>query len=61
MISIGQIPLPCLTKKNFENWSIQMKALFGAQDAWDLVESDYNEPNVVALAVMTANQMKVLK
>jgi predicted AlkP superfamily phosphohydrolase/phosphomutase len=38
-----------------------MKALLGAQDAWDLVESDYNEPNATALASMTANQMKVLK
>jgi uncharacterized membrane protein YkoI len=59
--SIGQIPLARLTKSNYENWSIQMKALLGAQDAWDLVENVYNEPNVATLAAMTANQMKVLK
>jgi gag-polypeptide of LTR copia-type len=38
-----------------------MKALVSAQDAWNLVESDYNETNAADLVTMMANQMKVLK
>ncbi|MBA0881146.1 hypothetical protein Goshw_009775, partial [Gossypium schwendimanii] len=28
----SNVPLPRLTKVNYENWSIQMKALLGSQD-----------------------------
>jgi hypothetical protein len=38
-----------------------MKVLFGAQDASNLVENSYNEPNIAALVAMIVNQMKVLK
>ena len=30
--SLGHMPLPRLTKANYDNWSIQMRALLGAQD-----------------------------
>ncbi|XP_022968851.1 uncharacterized protein LOC111467986 [Cucurbita maxima] len=56
---MGQMPLPRLTKMNYENWSIQMKALLGSQDAWGVVEEGFEEPkNIIGY---TAAQNKALK
>jgi Domain of unknown function (DUF4219) len=38
--------VPKLTKSNYDNWSIQIRALFEAQDVWDIVEIGYVEPEV---------------
>jgi hypothetical protein len=51
--------LPKLTKSNYDNWSIQIKALLGAQDVWELVESGYTEP--ASTEALTATQKKLLK
>ena len=56
---IGQMPLPRLTKTNYENWSIQMKALLGSQDAWEVVEKGFEEPKDTT--GYTAAQNKALK
>lgn len=57
--TLGQVPLPRLTKNHYDNWSIQMKALLGAQDAWEVIETGYEEP--AATTNPTANKLKALK
>jgi Domain of unknown function (DUF4219) len=45
-MSVGGMPLPRLTKANYNNWSIQMRTLLGGQDAWEVVEVGFEEPAV---------------
>nr|GEW86789.1 hypothetical protein [Tanacetum cinerariifolium] len=59
--SFGHISLPKLTKYNYDNWSIQMKALLGAQDAWEFVTTEYEEPTDAEIGAMNANRLKALK
>ncbi|XP_057771171.1 uncharacterized protein LOC130990979 [Salvia miltiorrhiza] len=41
---------PQLSILNYENWSLRMKAIHGAQGLWDIVEDGFVEPeNVAAL------------
>nr|GEX34336.1 retrovirus-related Pol polyprotein from transposon TNT 1-94 [Tanacetum cinerariifolium] len=59
--SFGHISLPKLTKYNYDNWRIQMKALLGAQDAWESTKTEYEEPTDAEIGAMNANQLKALK
>ena len=54
MASGLQLQVPRLTNKNYENRNIQMKALFGFHDIWEVVERGYEEPQDEINAV--ANQ-----
>ena len=45
MVNDGvQIQIFNLAKKNYGNWCIQMKSLFGSQDLWEIVNDGYTKP-----------------
>ncbi|XP_038878102.1 uncharacterized protein LOC120070273 isoform X5 [Benincasa hispida] len=56
---LGQMQLPRITKINYDNWSIQMRALLGAQDEWEVVQEGLEEE--APIANMTANQLRAIK
>lgn len=37
--------VPSLKGSNFDNWSIKMKAFYGAHDVWEVIKKGYNEPD----------------
>ncbi|KAH1056216.1 hypothetical protein J1N35_034281 [Gossypium stocksii] len=55
----SNVLLPRLMKVNYENWSIQMKALLGSQDGWEVVQVGFVEP--ASTAGYTTAQNKLLK
>ncbi|XP_038882219.1 uncharacterized protein LOC120073442 [Benincasa hispida] len=42
-VGIGSLQLPMLTKLNYDNWSIKIKVLLGAQEVWEIVENGFQE------------------
>ncbi|XP_071714530.1 uncharacterized protein [Rutidosis leptorrhynchoides] len=59
--SFNHVMLPKLNKSNYENWSIQMKALFGARDVWESIINGYEEPSETEIGAMNTTQSKTLK
>ncbi|XP_077221681.1 uncharacterized protein LOC143855443 [Tasmannia lanceolata] len=54
-----QPQLPRFNGKNYNQWSIQMKVLYGSQDLWDIVETVVEEPE--DQAALTSQQLNELK
>ncbi|XP_077230201.1 uncharacterized protein LOC143863422 [Tasmannia lanceolata] len=54
-----QPQLPQFNGKNYNQWSIQMKVLYGSQDLWDIVENGVEEPE--DQATLTPQQLNELK
>jgi hypothetical protein len=53
---------PTFTQKNYEMWSLTMKALFQGQDVWEIVENGYVEPaDQEAYNALTQDEKDVLK
>ncbi|KAG8490236.1 hypothetical protein CXB51_015362 [Gossypium anomalum] len=62
MANMIQPQIPKLTKTNYGNWSIQMRALLGFQDCWDVVKERYVESeNAAAKAALTNEEKRILK
>ena len=56
-----QPQIPKLTKENYEIWQIQMKALFGSQELWELITNGYVEPTSEQEAAYNVEQKNLLK
>ncbi|KAA8521189.1 hypothetical protein F0562_011844 [Nyssa sinensis] len=53
--------LPKLSKDNYKSWSIQIKALFGSQDLWELITDGYTEPTQQEETAYTTDEKKTPK
>ena len=41
---ISSLQTPIFSRKNYDYWSLKIKALFRGQDVWEIVQNGYTEP-----------------
>ena len=60
--TFGSLQTPIFTGKNYEYWSLTMKALFKGQDVWEIVQHGYAEPaDMTAYNNLTQAEKDVLR
>ena len=59
--SLKPISEPVLTETNYEFWSIKMKTFMQLNKCWDMVETEFKEPNATTLAAMNNAQKNALE
>ena len=60
--TFGSLLPPSLTGKNYEYWSLTMKALFRGQDVWEIVQHGYAElADMIAYNNLTQVEKDVLR
>ena len=52
--NLKQISGPVLSDTNYEFWSIKMKMFLHLNKCWDMVETEFKEPDTNALATMSS-------
>lgn len=56
-----QPQVPQLSKDQYEDWCIKMKALFGSQDLWEIVNDGFENPSDETKAALTKEKEDELK
>ena len=59
--NLKQISGPVLTGTNYEFWSIKMKTFLQLNKCWDMVETEFKEPDTNALAAMSNAHKNVIE
>ena len=59
--SLKPISGPVLTGANYEFWSIKMKTFLQLNKCWDMVETEFTEPEAIALAALNNAQKNALE
>ena len=61
-MGMGNIHLPMFNGRNYDYWSITMRALFVSQDLWEFVEDGFEEPaNEEEFEDLTQAERELLK
>ena len=61
-MGMGNIHLPMFNGKNYDYWSITMRALFVSKELWELVEDGFEEPaNEEEFEDLTQAERELLK
>ena len=61
-MGMGNIHLPQFNGKNYDYWSITMRALFVSQDLWEFFEDAFEEPvDELEFNMLTQAEKEIMK